>query len=92
LVVLADNFRTPGASAQFSVIGSNTANLATEGLSVGFDVGFGIKMNPATSLGASIGAASWFLPSRAEQTPLGDRTSLTGRTTMVSLMLTASYR
>jgi hypothetical protein len=91
LVAVSDNFRTPGAAAEFSVIGSSSANLVTEGFSAGIDMGAAFPTAQAVVLGAALRVGTWVLPVRSLHTPLGDDTSLRGRNTTVGFVFSAGF-
>lgn len=92
LVVVSDNFRGSGAVGEFSAVGPSSANLASEGWTLGGATGAAFRITPALSIGGGLRVADWFLPDASRSTPLGDTTSLLGRTTMLSAALTLSYR
>lgn len=92
LVVVSDNFRGGGGVGEFSPVGPSSASLASEGWTLGLATGADLDLTPAFAVGLGLRAASWFLPNASRSTPLGDTTSLLGRTTMLSAVFTVSYR
>jgi hypothetical protein len=91
LVVVSDNFVTDSETSEIALISSKGANIATEGLTLGLATGLAFDMSKVIKLGGVLRVANWFLPSEPEQIAFGDRSSLTGRITMINLALTLSY-
>lgn len=91
LVVVSDNFRSGAAPPNVSTIGAGTANIATEGLTLGLGAGATFGVNESLQLGATLRVANWFLPPAREQLPFGEEASLSGRVTMIHFALTAAY-
>ncbi len=91
LVVVSDNFRTRSANDNVVLIGSDSANIATEGLSLGIGTGVTLGVNRNLQVGATLRLASWFLPSEPEQLAFGDIASLAGQVTMLNLAFTVAY-
>jgi hypothetical protein len=92
LVVLSDTFDTEPGRYQKALIGSRGVTIRSEGYTVGLAGGVAYALAPNWSLGATLRYGNWFLPSRAEVDPLGDRASLTGRNTMFAIGLNIAYR
>jgi hypothetical protein len=91
LVVVSDNFRTQSALPGIALIGSDSANIATEGLSMGLAAGATFGVSPVLQIGGTLRLANWFLPSTPEVLALGDEASLSGRVTMINLAITVAY-
>jgi hypothetical protein len=91
LVVVSDNFRSAGAPVNVSIIGSDSANIATEGLTLGIGAGATLGVNETLQLGATLRVANWFLPEARERIAFGEEASLSGRVTMIHFALTAAY-
>lgn len=91
LVVVSDNFRSAEVPPNVSTIGAGTANIATEGLTLGLGAGATLGVNESLQLGATLRVANWFLPQAREQLPFGEEASLSGRVTMIHFALTAAY-
>ncbi len=90
LVVVSDNFESRDAPSDL-VIGGNSANIATEGLSLGLATGVTLGISDALQLGGTLRVANWFLPSTPEVLAFGEEASLSGRVTMLNLALTLAY-
>jgi hypothetical protein len=91
LVVVSDNFRSAGAPVNVSIIGSDSANIATEGLTLGLGAGATLGVNETLQLGATLRVANWFLPKARERIAFGEEASLSGRVTMIHFALTVAY-
>jgi hypothetical protein len=91
LVVVSDNFRSSGANST-TPIGANSANIATEGLSVGLATGIAFGVTPSLQVGGTLRVAEWFLPSRPEVIAFGEEASLSNRVTMINFSLSVAYR
>jgi hypothetical protein len=91
LVVVSDNFRTKGGSGDVTLIGSDSANIATEGLSLGLAAGVTFGVSEALQIGGTLRIANWFLPSRHERIAFGEEASLADRVTMINAALVIAY-
>lgn len=91
LVVVSDNFRSRAPQSNVTLIGSNSANIATEGLSLGLASGVTFGVNRNLQVGATLRFANWFLPPDPEVLAFGERASLSNRVTMLNLALTVAY-
>jgi hypothetical protein len=91
LVVVSDNFRTLSPEPDVTIIGSNSANIATEGLSLGLAAGVTFGISDHLQLGGTLRLANWFLPSTPEVIAFGEEASLSNRVTMLNLALTVAY-
>ena len=91
LVVVSDNFRSAPGTSQNSTLGSNSANIATEGLTLGLATGLSVGLNDQLQLGGTIRLANWFLPSDKEVIAFGEEASLADRVTMVQFALSVAY-
>jgi hypothetical protein len=91
LVVVSDNFRSAGAPQNVSIIGSDSANIATEGLTLGLGAGATLGVNESLQVGATLRVANWFLPQTRERIAFGEEASLSDRVTMIHFALTVAY-
>ncbi|HEU4578897.1 MAG TPA: hypothetical protein VFS67_11620 [Polyangiaceae bacterium] len=91
LVVVSDNFRTKGGSEDVTLIGSDSANIATEGLSLGLAAGVTFGVSETLQVGGTLRVANWFLPSRHERISFGEEASLADRVTMINAALVVAY-
>jgi hypothetical protein len=91
LVVVSDNFRSRSPEPGITLIGSDSANIATEGLSLGLASGVTFGVNRNLQVGATLRFANWFLPPNPEVLALGEVASLSNRVTMLNLALTVAY-
>lgn len=91
LVVVSDNFKSKSALPGIALIGSDSANIATEGLSMGLAAGATFGVSPVLQLGATLRVANWFLPATPEVLAFGDEASLSDRVTMINLAITVAY-
>jgi hypothetical protein len=91
LVVVSDNFRTRGGSTDVALIGTDSANIATEGLSLGWSAGITFGVTEVLQIGGSLRIASWQLPSGHERLPFGEEASLASRVTMINAALVVAY-
>lgn len=91
LVVVSDNFRSAEAPGNVSLIGADSANIATEGLTLGIGAGATLGVNESLQLGATLRVANWFLPRARERIAFGEEASLSGRVTMIHFALTVAY-
>jgi hypothetical protein len=90
LIVVSDNFRTRSDDSAV-IIGANSANIATEGLSLGLASGVTFGVNPHLQVGATFRFANWYLPPNPEFIAFGESASLSNRVTMLNLALTVAY-
>lgn len=90
LIVVSDNFRTRSNDSAV-IIGANSANIATEGLSLGLASGVTFGVNPHLQVGATFRFANWYLPPNPEIIAFGESASLSNRVTMLNLALTVAY-
>jgi hypothetical protein len=91
LIVVSDNFRTPMKNQQLTIIGAESANIATEGLSLGLASGITFGVNRHLQVGATLRFANWYLPPTPEVIAFDERASLSSRVTMLNLALTVAY-
>lgn len=91
LVVVSDNFRTASSEPAFTIIGANSANIATEGLSLGLAAGATFGVSDQLQVGGTLRFANWFLPSKQEVIAFEEEASLANRVTMINLALTVAY-
>jgi hypothetical protein len=91
LVVVSDNFRTRTTDPDIAIIGADSANIATEGLSLGLASGVTFGLNPNLQVGATLRFANWYLPPQREAIAFGEEASLSNRVTMLNLALTVAY-
>jgi hypothetical protein len=91
LVVVSDNFRTVSSEPAFTIIGANSANIATEGLSLGLAAGATFGVSDQLQVGGTLRFANWFLPSQQEAIAFEEEASLANRVTMINLALTVAY-
>ena len=91
LVVVSDNFRTVSPEPAFTIIGANSANIATEGLSLGLAAGATFGVNDQLQIGGTLRFANWFLPAEPEIIAFEEEASLANRVTMINLALTVAY-
>ncbi len=91
LVVVSDNFRTASQDPDQIIIGSNSANIATEGLSLGLAAGITFGVSEQVQVGGTLRVANWFLPATQEAITFGEEASLANRVTMLNLALTVAY-
>ncbi len=73
-------------------VGPKAATIGTEGLSTGIAVGADYAFSGNWSTGVEGRYGMWFLPEQAEQSPLGDHASLSGRVDSFELMVNLAYR
>ncbi|HTV17492.1 MAG TPA: hypothetical protein VMG12_02445 [Polyangiaceae bacterium] len=90
LIVVSDNFRTRTDDSAV-IIGANSANIATEGLSLGLASGVTFGVNRHLQVGATLRFANWYLPPNPEIIAFGESASLSNRVTMLNLALTVAY-
>jgi hypothetical protein len=91
LIVVSDNFRTPAKDQTYTIIGADSANIATEGLSLGLGTGVTFGVNRHLQVGATLRFANWYLPPTPEAIAFDERASLSSRVTMLNLALTVAY-
>ena len=91
LVVVSDNFRTRGGTSDITLIGADSANIATEGLSLGWGAGVTFGVSDALQVGGTLRIASWLLPSSHERISFGEEASLGDRVTMINASLVVAY-
>jgi hypothetical protein len=91
LVVVSDNFRTRSAPPDLTLIGQDSANIATEGLTLGVGTGVTFGVNDVLQIGGTLRLARWFLPSSHESIAFGEEASLGDRVTMLNLSLVVAY-
>jgi hypothetical protein len=91
LIVVSDNFRTRSNEANVPLVGSDSANIATEGLSLGLGTGVTFGVNPHLQVGATLRFANWYLPPDRQVIAFGEEASLSNRVTMLNLALTVAY-
>jgi hypothetical protein len=90
LVVVSDNFRTKGAP-EVALIGGDSANIATEGVSVGLATGATFRLTESLRLGGALRVSNWFLPSTPQRISFYEESSLADRVTMINLALVVAY-
>jgi hypothetical protein len=81
LVVVSDNFRTR-ATPDIALIGTDSANIATEGLSLGLATGLTFGVSDVLQVGGTLRVASWLLPAGHERIAFGEEASLANRVTL----------
>jgi hypothetical protein len=91
LIVVSDNFRTRSSESNVPLVGSDSANIATEGLSLGLGTGVTFGVNPHLQVGATLRFANWYLPPDRQVIAFGEEASLSNRVTMLNLSLTVAY-
>lgn len=91
LVVVSDNFRTRAEEPGVTIIGSDSANIATEGLTLGLSTGVTFGVTPHLQVGATLRFAKWYLPPERQTLPFAEEASLSDRVTMLNLALTVAY-
>ena len=90
LVVVSDNFRTRG-TPDVALIGADSANIATEGLTVGLATGVTFGVSDVLQVGGTLRVANWVLPSGHERIAFGEEASLANRVTMINVSLVVAY-
>lgn len=90
LIVVSDNFRTRTDDPTV-IIGASSANIATEGLSLGLASGVTFGVNRHLQVGATLRFANWYLPPNPEVIAFGESASLSSRVTMLNLAFTVAY-
>ncbi len=91
LIVVSDNFRTDAKDPAVTIIGAESANIATEGLSLGLASGVTFGVSPYLQVGATLRFANWYLPPTPDVIAFGESASLSNRVTMLNLALTVAY-
>jgi hypothetical protein len=91
LIVVSDNFRTRVKARDYTIIGADSANIATEGLSLGVASGITFGVNRHLQVGTTLRFANWYLPPTPEVIAFDERASLSNRVTMLNLALTVAY-
>lgn len=91
LIVVSDNFRTRARNSTVTIIGSDSVNIATEGLSLGLASGITFGVSRHLQVGATLRFANWYLPPNPEVLAFGEVASLSSRVTMLNLALTVAY-
>lgn len=91
-VVVADRFSTDSGDAVPPVLGDRNVTIATEGLTVGGQVGLHWNFSDRWVLGTALRFDNWFLPKTSSCTPIGDCTTLQGGVLALDLGLTIGYR
>lgn len=91
LIVVSDNFRSRAKAPEVTIIGANSANIATEGLSLGLASGITFGVNRHLQVGATLRFANWYLPPTPDVIAFGEVASLSNRVTMLNLALTVAY-
>jgi hypothetical protein len=90
LIVVSDNFRTRSSDSAV-IIGASSANIATEGLSLGLASGVTFGLNRHLQVGATLRFANWYLPPDREVIAFGESASLSSRVTMLNFAFTLAY-
>jgi hypothetical protein len=90
LVVVSDNFRTRGAP-DVALIGADSANIATEGLTLGAAAGVTFGVSEVLQVGGTLRVANWVLPAGHERISFGEEASLANRVTMINVSLVVAY-
>ncbi len=90
LVVVSDNFRTRG-TPEVALIGADSANIATEGLTLGLATGVTFGVSEVLHVGGTLRVASWLLPAGQERISFGEEASLANRVTMLNVSLVVAY-
>ena len=91
-VIIADRFSTDSGDAVPTVLGDRNVTIATEGLSLGGQVGLHWNFADRWVMGTALRFDNWFLPKASSCTPIGDCTTLQGGVLALDLGLTIGYR
>lgn len=91
-VIVADRFSTDAGDPVPPVLGDRNVTIATEGLSLGGQVGVHWNFADRWVMGTALRFDNWFLPQTSSCTPIGDCTTLQGAVVAFDLGLTIGYR
>jgi hypothetical protein len=92
LAVLSDRFKVIDDYDDKPLVGPPGVTIRTEGGTLGVAVGFAYELSKHWSVGGSLRAGNWFLPSTPATDPLLDKASVTGRNFVSSLGFNVAYR
>ncbi len=92
LAVLSDRFKVIDDYADKPLVGPPGVTIRTEGGTLGVAVGGAYELSQHWSVGGSLRAGNWFLPSTPATDPLLDEASVTGRNFVSSLGFNIAYR
>jgi hypothetical protein len=92
LVVLSDRFVVVDDADDKPLIGPPGVTIRTEGGTLGLAIGGAYELSQHWSVGASLRAGYWFLPSTPATDPLQDKASVAGRNFVSSLGFNVAYR
>jgi hypothetical protein len=92
LVVLSDRFVVVDDQADKPLIGPPGVTIRTEGGTLGVAVGGAYELSQHWSIGGSLRAGYWFLPTAPAMDPFEDKASVTGRNFVSSLGFNVAYR
>ena len=91
LIVVSDNFKTRQPEPGVAIIGANSANIATEGLSLGLATGVTFGVNSNLQVGGTLRFANWYLPPHRQSIAFEEEASLSNRVTMINFSFTVAY-
>jgi hypothetical protein len=92
LVVLSDRFTIVDDYADKPLVGPPGVTIRTEGGTLGVAFGGAYELSKNWSVGASLRAGYWFLPSIPATDPFEDEASVAGRNFVSSLGFNVAYR
>jgi hypothetical protein len=91
LIVVSDNFKTRSPEPGVAIVGTTSANIATEGLSLGLATGVTFGVNPHLQVGGTLRFANWYLPPNRQSITFEEEASLSNRVTMINFSFTVAY-
>jgi hypothetical protein len=91
-IVVADRFTTDAAGAYSPKIGYPQVNERTEGFAFGGQVGFAYSFAESFTVGFTLRASGWFLPSTPQCSTIGDCATLTSTAAVYEGGLLLGYR
>ncbi len=92
LAVVSDRYVEPDAGIDRALFGGAGATIRSEGGTIGLAGGPVIALARNWTCGATLRYGQWFLPTKPESDVLGNRASLSGRSTVFSLGLNVAFR
>ena len=92
LVVVSDRFKIIDNYDDKPLVGPPGVTIRTEGGTLGLALGGAYELSKNWSIGGSLRAGYWFLPSTPATDPLEDKASVTGRNFVSSLGFNVAYR
>jgi hypothetical protein len=92
LVVLSDRFKVVDNYDDKPLVGPPGVTIRTEGGTLGLAFGGAYELSKNWSVGGSLRAGYWFLPSTPATDPLKDKASVAGRNFVSSLGFNVAYR